>query len=340
MKKTLILTGILLLLLVPATALAVIQDNPVASFNNLTTEIGASATIDLNADFVLDPYLLRVIGGGEVHAATLADGCVGFVTSEASVTLNWTGESEALYVFVYSDADPVLVIETPDGEYLCSDDADYTTTDPLILLENPAEGSYMIHVGSISAEEPFAGWLGFTEGKIDNIATLDLAPMLDRAEEPAVEAQPQFSSEQLMHIEEAVFGESKLSAGFARVASTAAGGGETAAIIMDEKGLACAGFVSLIPSHSFTWEGKGKGLSVLFESEVDSTLYVITPEGDVLCAAGSETNLNPVLDIASPIAGEYDIYIGAPLPDELVIGLLTLTADLNAEPVVLAPTAQ
>ena len=38
------------------------------------------------------------------------------------VTADYQGEADMMKVFFYSDNDTTLVVQTPDGDYLCNDD--------------------------------------------------------------------------------------------------------------------------------------------------------------------------------------------------------------------------
>ena len=123
----------------------------------------------------------------------------------------------------------------------------------------------------------------------------------------------------------------------------AAGGGDIAAFSMAEKKLACAGFISAVPSYSFTWTGRSQGLRLFFEAQKDSALAVVTPDEQVLCGINAAPdNLNPVVDVTAPAAGQYKVYVASMTPDTVVPGRLTITGDLKANPATLAapPTGQ
>ena len=298
------------------------------------------ASVDLRAGFILDPYLLPVVGGGDAAASDVQKGCNGFVSTTPDVVVNWSGEAAQLSFFVYSDADPVLVIQQPDGSFVCNDDAGLRTIDPLVVIKNPAEGAYKIHVGTAVEGEPVLGFLATTALTLDDakLAELDLRPMLTRRERPKPQPLPQLDPSTLLTAQTPIFGSVDLQTGFNPVQTFAAGGGDIAAFTVKDKQLVCAGFVSLVPSYSFTWTGKGEALRLLFDARKDSSLAVVTPDQDVLCnmnAAGG--NLNPVLDIPAPIEGAYKVYVAAMQPNTVVAGRLTITGDTKAAPAKLAP---
>ena len=99
----------------------------------------------------------------------------------------------------------------------------------------------------------------------------------------------------------------------------------------------CAGFVSLVPSYTFSWDGSGN-LRVLFEANSkDSTLGVVTPDGTVVCNDNVATdNLNPALTLSDAVEGDYKVYIGSHIPNEIALGQLTITSDQTAVPQPLA----
>lgn len=296
------------------------------------------ATINLDAGFLLDPYLLRVIGSGSTAASELMEGCAGFVSTQANVILNWSGESEALSLFTYSDSDPVLVVETPAGDFLCSDDADDVVVDSLITVENPEEGTYNLHVGSFHEDEPVIGFLAITELNVaDDLSEIDLAPLLDRQEYADLEMLlPEIDVNDLAFGDSGIFGDVDLTPGFETIEIFGAGGGDLPVASLDGLESDCVGFVSLVPSYSFSWSG-GSSLSAFFESEEDSSIIVVTPDGVVCNNNASADNLNPVVDISNAAEGNYEVYIGAQVPNSIVTGTLTITSNTSIEPTQLSP---
>jgi serine protease Do len=298
------------------------------------------ATIDLSAGFILDPYLVRVFGGGLNAAADLNEDCAGFVGATPNAAINWSGESDALHVFVYSDSDPVLVIETPDGDFLCSDDASALVLDPLVTIEEPAEGLYNVYVGSAELGDFHTGFLVMTELEAD-LGSLDLTPVLDRRDAPIVDPAAATDLSDLQFDLSAIFGSVELEAGFDTVEAVVAGGGALPVHNLPSVDEACVGFASIVPSYSFTWSGSGSGLTVFLEAAQDASLIILTPERELLCNDNVDSdNLNPSIDIAVPVAGEYDVFIGADVPNEVVAGKLTISAEAGATPDALAPADQ
>jgi hypothetical protein len=306
--------------------------------NDLTT-----ATIDLHAGYILDPYVLPVVGKADIAASRLVTGCNGYLSADPSVVVNWSGKTDQLNFFVYSDDDTVLAIQEPDGATVCNDDAGRSTVDSLLTVKNPAAGPYKIYVGAAKKGQPALGFLGVTQSELDDarLAALDLTPMLRRRDRPTVQALPQLNAETLLTGRSGIFGTAELKTGFPPVQTFAAGGGDIAAIKTESQRIMCAGYISLVPSYSFTWTGTPQAIRIFFEALKDSSLAVVTPDQKILCGlnAGID-NLNPVIGIPSPAPGQYEVYVASMQPGTLVGGRLTISGDSNAAPAVLAPAGQ
>jgi hypothetical protein len=54
-----------------------------------------------------------------------------------------------LYIYAEGNQDTTLLINTPDGSWVCDDDG-HTGTNPLVVLPKAAEGLYDIWVGTYS----------------------------------------------------------------------------------------------------------------------------------------------------------------------------------------------
>ncbi len=298
-----------------------------------------TAAVNLQAGYIMDPYLLPVIGKSEKAATDFQKGCNGFTSAAPNVVVNWAGATDQLSFFIYGDADAVLVIQQPDGSFLCNDDAGLNTTDPLVKIANPAPGSYKVFAGTAAKDAPALGFLAITQAEMDDarLADLDLTSVLRRRERPGLLALPQLDPQALLTGRRPIFGSAELQAGFKPVQVFAAGGGDIAAFRMEDKKLACAGFISAVPSYGFTWTGKSQGLRLFFEAQKDSALAVVTPDGRVLCGINAAPdNLNPVVDVAAPAAGQYKVYVASMTPNTVAPGRLTITSDLKANPATLA----
>jgi hypothetical protein len=291
-----------------------------------------SAVVDLQAGFVLDPYLLPVVGNGTRAASSMASACTGHIDEGPDVTVNWSGSTAPLSFFVYSDDDPVLVVELPDGSVLCNDDAGLETVQPLVEIARPAAGTYRVYVGSAEQDSPALGALGITRARLDaaTLAELDLTSMLRRRIHRTPPAQ--FDPNQLPNVPAAAGRGATLKPGFGAVRVLAMGGGDIAAVQTEDSALKCAGFANPIASYRFAWSGHGRPLRLFFEAQGDSALFVATPDRKLVCGMGTEASPSPTVDIRGAADGEYKVYVASMQPDKLVAGRLTITEDMDAEP--------
>ena len=126
----------------------------------------AFGSIALQAGFIPDPHTARVTSGGHVNTTYLGNGCTGFAAPAPDFRINWSGQSSVLRFFFEADTsgqDATLLINLPNGTWLCNDDANNTTRNPLVVLQNPPAGQYDIWVGSYTTGQFVPGTLTITE---------------------------------------------------------------------------------------------------------------------------------------------------------------------------------
>lgn len=117
-------------------------------------------TVQLNAGFVPDPHTASGTSGGSIDASTWQAGCNGFVTTQPDHLFVAATAFANLRVMAHSTGDITLVVQKPDGTYLCNDDTD--GTDPLVEGAFPA-GTYKVWIGSYQAGTNSPYTLGFSE---------------------------------------------------------------------------------------------------------------------------------------------------------------------------------
>lgn len=123
-------------------------------------------TIDLAGAFEPDPWLGDMEAGGDFNAGGLGPDCAGFIDqSRPDFDLNFRPGEYTLTIFAVAASDISLVVYTPGGEWICSDDAD--ATNPAVLFNEPFAGNYNIWVGSARAGDIVPAVLGITEGDPD-----------------------------------------------------------------------------------------------------------------------------------------------------------------------------
>lgn len=121
----------------------------------------------LSAGFKPDPHEVELIAGGivDVSSGGYAEACTGYASSAPDYRLHWSGTTGTLsFLFEAddSDDDTVLIISTPNTDWLCDDDS-YTALNPLIEISNPEEGQYDIWVGTYESGEFVGGTLRISE---------------------------------------------------------------------------------------------------------------------------------------------------------------------------------
>ncbi|GGG96259.1 hypothetical protein GCM10007420_09850 [Glycocaulis albus] len=101
------------------------------------------------------PYELELEAGGPLRAYQAGfrstDYCVGYVSREPSLVINWAPDSAAPFA-VYFDAerDTTLAVQLPDGTWRCNDDGSIGLNAGLSLDGEP--GFYRIYAGTYGSE--------------------------------------------------------------------------------------------------------------------------------------------------------------------------------------------
>jgi S1-C subfamily serine protease len=125
-------------------------------------------TMKFESGFTPDPFHISGQSGGDIDIKEfLQDGeCVGFASKAPDFRLHWTGSTTNLKIIFQADSseqDPVLIINTPDGNWKCNDNANENTLNPMIILDKSNEGQFDIWIGSHNSDEFINGSLIITE---------------------------------------------------------------------------------------------------------------------------------------------------------------------------------
>jgi len=360
---------------------AVTETTPLAETTALTETAELSATaeatgvlvadapqayvnLDLSAGFALDPFLVSANGGGSVDASTMAEGCVGFISENPVLTLDWEGDAEMARIFFFSDHDPSLVIEGPDGTVFCSDDAHDALLDPSVDLESPAKGRYNIWVGNQDDDSLIPGILVLTLRPDIDVDTFQLTGLIkrpaipghtDEADEAAdgADTEEDAVNDHLEEMPESVELREQLAAELAdatevrpfdegmTLTATAELTGEIPGFMLpvnpDSPQPLCAGISNPDSVLTFSVPEGLETFRVFVESSADSTLQLLTPDGDFLCTDESpdHVNRNPLIDVANPAPGNYAVVVGRLSVDDTADAFVTVTTDLSLEPALL-----
>jgi len=320
----------------------------------------AFLTMNLQAGFPLDPFIVSLNGGGEIDAATLDDMCVGFIAEAPSFTVNWEGEVEAFDIFYHSDFDPTLVLQLPDGSYLCNDDASDNLLDPELTVEAPAAGEYNLWVGSYDAGQTIPGLLVITANRTVTVHDFDPGALVKRdpiaddvqpadvlgadAVQATLTGEASAAGEDVTAArgaDQAIIPDVEIMGGDTPITTTLIANGETPIFTVlheDDNGTVCSGLVSgAQPEFIFSYAGDAEDLRIFFEGSADTSL-IVAGEEIVLCSDDSAAgeNGNPVIDIAAP-AGLYGVWVGRFDHTEPVTGTLTIHEEVSVAPVQLEP---
>lgn len=111
---------------------------------------GSGQGFSLAPGFVPDPQTATGTAGGLTDASSLGPGCRGFIAATPNHVLTATAPFPNLIIAVNGgSADLTLVVQRPDGSYLCNDDADGLHP----MVSGPfAAGEHRIFIGSYNAQ--------------------------------------------------------------------------------------------------------------------------------------------------------------------------------------------
>jgi hypothetical protein len=139
-----------------SATLYVSEINPAGS---TTTTTGAPdlsldplyGNVRLSGGFLPDPHTVSVRAGGSIEVE-VGSCTYGFVADAPDVDFFYSASGgRDLYIYVEGSEDTTLLINRPDGTWICDDDG-HTGTNPLVVLPKAAEGLYDIWVGTYGDE--------------------------------------------------------------------------------------------------------------------------------------------------------------------------------------------
>jgi len=277
---------------------AVVDANTPTHFEELYPDIAAQPyykTLNLLAGFEEDPTTVELQAGG--NNPVLIEGCNGYINaSNPDVDLYYEAEEYPLAIYANSDYDTTLLVNQPDGSWVCDDDAGLGSN-PAILMESPQSGLYNIWVGTYDGQETPEALLSISE-ILDN-AQAELS--YGEVEMPGPSsAGPDFSADP-------TFGTVELQAGFdpdPNVNELIAGGDDQVTLP------GCNGFIlANAPDLRLNYESGDLPLSIYVTSDVDTTLIINLPNGEWACDDDTHER-NPAVTLQSPDSGQYDIWVG------------------------------
>jgi hypothetical protein len=251
-------------------------------------------TVSLNPGFMPDPHTVSGTSGGSVDASTWSPTCRGWVSQTPDHIFMAGGNFTTMRMLVNGGSeDLTLVVQKPDGTYLCNDDAEGRNP----IVNSPLmPGAYKVWVGSYTAGVNARYNLGFSE-----LTSSTCAALGNPAGGGTVPTPPPPGGG-------SNFGTVSLTPGFVpdpHVATGNAGGSLDAT----SWNASCRGYVSQTPDHLFAAGGNFSFLKIMVSSTEDTTLVVQKPDGTYLCNDDTE-GLNPVITGSFP-PGTYRVWIGS-----------------------------
>ncbi|MEM1042481.1 MAG: hypothetical protein AAGI91_07605 [Bacteroidota bacterium] len=245
-------------------------------------------TVTLSAGFQPDPHRSSVVAGGTSENPVNGAGCVGYLNMERpDLDLNYTAGSYPLRISVDSSTDTALLINQPDGSWVCDDDGG-DGSDPLVVFSEPQSGNYNIWVTTYNANAQSDAVVSITEAGSRQATASSGSPNIG--------AQP-------------LYGTMTLSSGFQpdpQVNTIQAGGSSANPI----SGAGCVGYINLErPDLDLNFTPGAYPLYIYVRAASDTTLLVNLPDGSWVCSDDA-TGSNPMVQLSQPMAGNYNIWVG------------------------------
>lgn len=288
-------------------------------------------TVTLRAGFLPDPHTVSGTSGGDMQASSFAGSdCPGWVTRRPDHIFVLQSASAGLRVSATAQADTTLIIQAPNGQYWCNDDAD--GRNPAVARAFPA-GTYKIWIGSYSQGENANYQLSFTErgvtptggntNAVQGGGTADgtrVCGQTMRGRPACVDA----------NASRANFGcrgrtkECAVRTGFTPDPWTfrlTAGGGrdpinvQTLNLRDSVSNEACGrSFITPRPDFRFVFTAGDRfpllRFYVVTQNGADATLLVNTPGARWRCNDDSHGGRMPTIDFRNPQPGRYDVWVG------------------------------
>lgn len=103
--------------------------------------------VRLDGGFMPDPHVVELTAGGSVSVNV--GGCTyGKVANAPDVDFYYNGnEQRTLYITATAGDDTTLLINTPNGSWICDDDS-FGNRNPILVIRNAPSGLYNIWVGT------------------------------------------------------------------------------------------------------------------------------------------------------------------------------------------------
>jgi hypothetical protein len=364
MKKSTILIILMLILLGVVSVAPALADDIL-----IGTDTPTWGEINIGIIEFSDPFIVTFNSGGPFNAAEqegIAENCRGYVTGNPNHRVNIVSdEVDLLRIMFVAVGDTTLIVQFPDGSWLCNDDSgngDFALS-PSVDIANPAEGPYNVWVGSFSGDQLLPGYLMYTQN-VDTFPGQISSPLFGSLIDTNTVGEStgggsttggSTGSDQggnstgitttgggegcgggIDYTCNPNYGEVSLASGFTPDPFTihiTSGG----SINVTEQGLPaeCRGNVTTAPDFRLRLTSTSARLRIYFVADTsgsDTTLIVNSPGATWLCNDDyPNANLNPMVEITNASSGQYDIWVGSFNNGEFASGTLYIT-ELDSTP--------
>ncbi|MDX1530565.1 MAG: hypothetical protein R3362_03485, partial [Rhodothermales bacterium] len=260
-------------------------------------DVGAQplyGTASLSAGFSPDPHVTSIDAGGSDQNPISGSGCAGYINAERpDLDLNYSAGSYSLFIYAQSQSDTTLLVNLPDGSWVCSDDV--AGTNPAVVMDRPLSGNYNVWVGTYSSSGTRPATVFFSER--DNVGATSGASASLSGRMPDVSAEPLY---------ETLY----LKAGFQpdpRSVSLTAGGRDENPI----SGTGCASNINAErPDVDLNYTAGRYPLTFYVESGSDTTLLINLPDGSWVCSDDDGPGHDPEIRLTNPMSGNYNVWVG------------------------------
>lgn len=122
----------------------------------------AYGEISLEGGFQPDPHVVELTAGGSESVSVTGACDYGVVAEAPDFEVSFEDSATgSLYIYAVSSEDTTILVNLPDGSWMCDDDS-YGDGDPILEIENPGDGIYDIWVGTYG-DDTAAATLGISE---------------------------------------------------------------------------------------------------------------------------------------------------------------------------------
>lgn len=242
----------------------------------------------LEEGFLPDPETVTVKTGNNVDV-DVGSCSYGYVSEAPDIDLYYTTSGDSpLYIYVEGDGDTMLLVNAPNGDWECNDDG-HGDLNPILSFPDAQDGLYNIWVGSYGDQSQTA-MLYVSEIDPDGGTSSGESGAPDISLDPT-------------------YGDVSLDAGFRpdpHIVSLRAGGS-----LEVDVGSCTYGYVADAPDVDFYYDANNTAqLYFYVESDDDTTLLINRPDGSWVCDDDGHEGLNPLVHLAKPAGGLYNIWVG------------------------------